>query len=208
MYNLKIAGTPIRRDAEGRYSLVDLYRASGSNPKNKPSEWLRNRQTKELIEELNKEGNKAGIPAYSTSQKSGTFVVRPLVYAYAMWISPAFNLRVIRAFDAIVNSEFVQPSLQAEAYWFGKRPYWSEIRNRVMRGYTFRMIALETGRSTASVRNAVRRMIEVGILQPLRAASAAISITGRRAILRYHRKHSISRQMMLPGFAPATIAEA
>jgi hypothetical protein len=85
-----------------------------------------------------------------------------------------------------------------ETYWFGKRPWWPEVRDRVMKGETFQQIGKEMGRSAASVRNAVSRMIEVGILQPLRAAQA---LTGRakRTVIGYGRKYyGDNRQQALP----------
>ncbi len=96
---LSIAGSVIRQDAEGRFCLNDLHRASGGEARHKPSEWLRNKQTNELIEEL----SKAGIPAIQSKQQLGTFVAQDLVYDYAMWISPAFKVKVIRAYDAMVT---------------------------------------------------------------------------------------------------------
>lgn len=85
-----------------------------------------------------------------------------------------------------------------ERYWFGKRPFWAEVRERVMLGQSFREIAEAMVRSTASVRNAVRRMIEVGILQPMRAAQA-LTGTAKKAVIRYSRKFSDDRQLLLPG---------
>jgi len=88
-----------------------------------------------------------------------------------------------------------------ERYWFGKRPFWPEIRERVMLGENFRVIAEAMGRSAASVRNAVSRMIEVGILQPLRAVQA-LTGTARKAVIRYSRKFiRDDRQLLLPGIA-------
>lgn len=97
--NITIANTIIRQDHAGRFCLNDLHKAAGAQKKHRPSEWLRNKQTQELIEEI----SIAGITAIETSQKIGTFSCRDLVYAYATWISPAFFLKVIRAYDARVT---------------------------------------------------------------------------------------------------------
>lgn len=107
MNALIISNIAIRKDAENRYCLNDLHKASGNNPKHKPSEWLRNQQTKELIAELE---NEAGNPASKNILSiirgrgiQGTYAIKELVYAYAMWISAKFHIQVIRAYDALVT---------------------------------------------------------------------------------------------------------
>jgi hypothetical protein len=96
---LVIANTPVRQDAEGRYCLNDLHRASGGDNKNKPNIWTANQQTKDLVAEVEIAGN----PAIVSRQKLGTYACKELVYAYAMWISPKFHLAVIRAYDSLVS---------------------------------------------------------------------------------------------------------
>ena len=100
MNMLAIAETTIQVDSEGRFCLNDLHRASGAENRHRPSLWLENRQAQDLIDEI----SKAGIPAIQSKQGVGTYVCKELVYAYAMWISPAFNLKVIRAFDQMVSA--------------------------------------------------------------------------------------------------------
>lgn len=98
---LIISTTAIRQDHEGRYSLNDLHRASGGEEKHSPNRWTRTDGYQGLVSELTPE--MAFDPAVSIRGGSapGTFVCKELVYAYAMWISPAFQLRVIRAFDSL-----------------------------------------------------------------------------------------------------------
>ncbi|OOR87025.1 KilA-N domain-containing protein [Moraxella bovis] len=83
----------------GFFSLNDLHKASGNENKHKPSYFMANQQTQELIAELEKENT----VAYHTKQgkQGGTYACRELVYRYAMWISAKFSLMVIRAFDAL-----------------------------------------------------------------------------------------------------------
>jgi len=103
---LNISNTPVRQDSEGRYNLNDLHKASGGEGKNKPSNWQRTQQAIELIGLLESEQSIGAIPPIVTKQGLGTFSVKDLVYAYAMWISPAFTLKVIHAYDSLVSAQY------------------------------------------------------------------------------------------------------
>lgn len=115
MNALMIANTQIRRDVVGRYCLNDLHQASGSESRHKPGNWLMLSKTQELVAEVVREPitleamrETAGIPAVSPvvqleGRAGGTYAVKELVYAYAMWISARFHLHVIRAYDAMVT---------------------------------------------------------------------------------------------------------
>ncbi|WP_339053153.1 KilA-N domain-containing protein [Arsenophonus endosymbiont of Crataerina pallida] len=96
-----IENTVVRQDAFGRYCLNDLHKAAGDLKKDSPAYWLANKQTQELIEQFLSEG---GIPVsvIRGGVEQGTYVAKELVYAYAIWISAAFNLKVIRTFDEVI----------------------------------------------------------------------------------------------------------
>lgn len=96
-----VAGVAVRQDAHGRFCLNDLHKAAGSQSRHRPNYWQELQQTKELIEEI----EKAGITAIDSKPGSGTFVAKELVYSYAMWVSAAFNLQVIRAYDDMVQGK-------------------------------------------------------------------------------------------------------
>ncbi|CZY57948.1 KilA-N domain-containing protein [Enterobacter hormaechei] len=99
-----ISDIKIHMDTEGRYSLNDLHKAAGSEQKHKPVHWLATSQTKELIEEILKVGILTFKPTdIKKGRYGGTYVCKELVYSYAMWISAAFALKVIRAYDALVT---------------------------------------------------------------------------------------------------------
>jgi hypothetical protein len=111
---LTISDISIRQDEEGRYCLNDLHRASGEEQRHRPKYWLENQQVIDLIGFIRSEASIGGIPPILAKQGLGTFVCRELVYAYAMWISPAFHLKVIRAYDALLTQPPAAPAPEPE----------------------------------------------------------------------------------------------
>lgn len=92
------------------YCLNDLHRAAGGLPRHQPAFWLRSGRTQRLIKayealciSVERNENKALDVFMGGDGWQGTFAAKPLAYDYAMWISPEFNLKVIEAYDALVN---------------------------------------------------------------------------------------------------------
>lgn len=109
MTTLVISGHAIQQDQQGHFCLNDLHRAAGGEKRHQPSNWLATVQARELIDEL----TTPGIPGVVNSpimvvnggNARGTYAVKELVYAYAMWISAKFHVSVIRAYDALVTGK-------------------------------------------------------------------------------------------------------
>lgn len=101
-----ISDVKIHMDSEGRYSLNDLHVASGKEEKHQPAFFMRRNETIELINEIfNSADMQNKNPVISKKGRyGGTYVCKELVYSYAMWISAAFALKVIRAYDAMVTA--------------------------------------------------------------------------------------------------------
>lgn len=107
---ITIGNTTIHQDEHGRYCLNDLHKAAGGLPKHRPAQWLRSQQTKELIEELSSVQIRA-LVSVNGGNARGSYVCDELVYAYAMWISAMFYLKVIRTYKALVTGQLALPEL-------------------------------------------------------------------------------------------------
>lgn len=113
------------KQRKGLYCLNDLHKASGGNPKHRPSLFLRNKDTKELIKAIDEhhqpqstnlcfdiqdQNPNLGFEIKSTAyevihggNEQGVYACRELVYAYASWIDKRFYLLVLQTFDHVLN---------------------------------------------------------------------------------------------------------
>jgi phage antirepressor YoqD-like protein len=106
-----IAGVEITTDAEGRFNLNALHKASGLGSAKKPSNWLRLDSTKELITELDQcsDLSTASVDTVVGSANPGTYAHELLAIAYASWISPSFHLQVNQVFLDYRTGKLNQP---------------------------------------------------------------------------------------------------
>lgn len=106
---ISVANVSVRQ-FNGLYSINDLHRAAGKERKHELHAWLRSQQAIELIKELEKTQN----CVIQSKQGLGTFVSKELVVHYGMWISPAFSLKVIRAFLDTQEDVSGSPKLETQ----------------------------------------------------------------------------------------------
>jgi hypothetical protein len=94
----------ITKDDKGRFSLNDLHRAAGGQNKHKPSLFYRSGSFAEVVEVLNAQGRAFNpIEKKQGRYNGGTWVCKELVYKYAMWVNPEFEVMVIQTFDKAIN---------------------------------------------------------------------------------------------------------
>lgn len=99
---LTVADITIKSDAEGRYCLNDLYKASGGKEKDAPNRFTRSDQFAGMVAELERQ-NPTFKPVKVVRGRgiTGTYVCVELVYSYAMWINPKFHLKIIKLFGRL-----------------------------------------------------------------------------------------------------------
>lgn len=119
-----VVGVEIPLDEHGRYNLNTLHKASGEGESKEPNKWLRTKQAKELIKQLESKLLKTfQTPNMSAGQKvisvvnggtsPGVFAHELIAVSYAGWIRSDFQLDVNQAFIDFKsgNTELNLPSL-------------------------------------------------------------------------------------------------
>jgi len=118
MSNLIITDVAIRQDSQNRY----CHKAAGNEKKHQPANWLRANQTKALIQEIalfsktktnHSSEMRTAVNVINGGDNRGTYVVKELVYSYAMWVSAMFHLHVIHAYDTLISGEIPEHIIKA-----------------------------------------------------------------------------------------------
>ena len=165
---IQISNVTIRQQND-LYSLNDLHKASGGENKHRPTFWLQNQQTIDVIQELQNEKSTVGNPTVNENQgvievinggkNRGTYVCKELVIHYGMWISAKFSLEVIRTFLEVKEAEQAENRLTDEQVGY--------LYNQVMR------ICGETGQAYQTVFGGLKRHFQVASYKHIKASDFA-----------------------------------
>ncbi|AFI45233.1 phage antirepressor KilAC domain-containing protein, partial [Pasteurella multocida] len=103
---LVIENTKIKQDSQGRYCLNDLHRASGGNPTQAPAQFFRNKSVNDFVQTLtDMQICTSPVNTIRGGVEQGTYVCRELVFKYAAWINPEFEVKVYQVFNAYTQGE-------------------------------------------------------------------------------------------------------
>lgn len=172
-----ICEVEITTDAEGRFNLNALHKASGEGEHKRPSKWLATEQAKALISELEKLSPNSGlgqevIKSVKGGTSPGTYAHELLAIEYAGWIKAPFRLQVNQTFLDFKAGK-LQPTFDPVAALNDP-----EFLRGTLLGYTEKVIALEhkveevSGERDEAIRtkSQISRKREASVLGKLSAA--------------------------------------
>ncbi|HHH0684222.1 TPA: KilA-N domain-containing protein [Yersinia enterocolitica] len=128
---LTIDGHPIRQFLGDLYCLNDLHKASGGAPRQKPPFWIRTKSTQKIIEGV-KRLRPFAIRVIRGGDLQGTYASKELAFAYAIWISPEFYIRVISECSQIFSLQ--GKTMDNKEYYARKTIDYLEATYRVIKG--------------------------------------------------------------------------
>lgn len=123
--SLEVMGKVIRNRGD-LFLANDLHQIAGGDPTKAPNQWLRNKQTQEMINELlelqiSSSNLVTEIPVSNLYQVkkgrgvTGTWLCEDLMYDYAAWLSPKFRLMMIRCFKQYAHAMQTRAKLRGES---------------------------------------------------------------------------------------------
>lgn len=187
--NLIISNQAISQH-NGLFSLNDLHKVSGGADKHRPTWFLRNQETKELIAEIESE-NQIAYHTINGGNHRGTYVCRELVYRYAMWISPKFSLMVIRAFDMMTGGA----NITALATKDDRKPLVQAVK----------MLVTETGAIYSNVWKMIHQRFDVGCVDELTGEQVHQAVEYVHGLVLQHGRKPVDNAMLYDVLANSAV---
>lgn len=187
--NLIISNQAISQH-NGLFSLNDLHKVSGGVEKHKPSNFLRNQETKELIAEIESE-DQIAYHTINGGNHRGTYVCRELVYRYAMWISAKFSLMVIRAFDTMTGGA----NITALATKDERKPLVQAVN----------MLVAETGAIYSNVWKIIHQRFDVGCVDELTNEQVHQAVEYVHGLILQHGRKTVKNEALYDVLATSAI---
>ena len=125
LVSLQFKGESVRQDRDGRFSLNDLHRMSGTDKGKAPGEWAKLDGTKALVEVLQdqQDSNRVLTPIWKVmvsrrGNMGGTWAVMSLALAYASYLSPEFRAACLKVVDERIEEEQTPELYQNPLYFY------------------------------------------------------------------------------------------
>ena len=105
---MEINGVKVIENEDGLFLLKDLFNMSGQPEHKRPSAFLAQKQTKDLLNVFD------GAVERNRGRFGGVYASKEIVLAYAMWLSPDFYKKVVTTFLHVAEGRLGEAAIEAD----------------------------------------------------------------------------------------------